>query len=149
MLYSNTTVCGDNEYGKSGHLNIFTSLTKHLIMGRFCTRTFFHFYIIFHSVVQTNMKRKFVSWFWYYYKAIYPVVVLRVMPVCYKNKRKKVHNVEDFSASRMPYDIQQFIYLVHGKRISLQLTIALCYLPIVLSNTTRYLTLFLLSFNVW
>ena len=31
MVYSDTTVYGENEYGKSGHLYIFTSL-KHLMM---------------------------------------------------------------------------------------------------------------------
>ena len=32
------------------------------IYGRFRTRKFCHFYIIFHSIVQTNMKGKLVSW---------------------------------------------------------------------------------------
>ena len=31
MVHSNTAVCGENEYGKSSHMSIFTSL-KHLMV---------------------------------------------------------------------------------------------------------------------
>ena len=80
-------------------------------LGNSTLEDFLICYIIFHSIVQTNMKWKCVSWLSSstYYKAIYPLVVLRVMPVCYRIKRKRVHNMEDFSASRTTYD-NLFIY---------------------------------------
>ena len=57
-----------------------------ITLGRICTRKFCDFYIIFHSIVQTNMKQKFVSRIYSsttIKQYIYPVIVLSVMPVCY------------------------------------------------------------------
>ena len=92
-----------------------------------------------------KMKVCFTVIFLYYYKAIYPldVLSLRVMPVYYKIEKKKV---EDFSASRTTYDNLSMKAYFTKKNISFQLTIALYYLPIVLSNATEYN---FIPFNVW
>ena len=82
----------------------------------------------------------FYTYYYFMYKAIYQLAVLRVMPVCNKMKRKKVHMWRIFL-----HPVQNMtIYLSSSqkKNISLldQLTIALYYkyLPIVLCNTTKY-----------
>ena len=54
-----------------------------------------------------------------------------------------MHNVEDFSVC-VPYDIMT-IYLSSSWKKE-YITPAICYLPIVLSNTTRYN---FIPFNVW
>ena len=79
--------------------------------GRFRTRNFGHFHVIFHSVVQTNMKCRFVSYSSQNatIKAIYPLVVLREMPLGNEIDTKKVHELEGFFASRTTYDTF-FIY---------------------------------------
>ena len=46
-----------------------------------------------------EMKICFIVISQYYYKAMYPLVVLRETPFCNKIDRKRVHGVEDFSAS--------------------------------------------------
>ena len=70
--------------------------------GRFRTRKCCNFYIIFHSIVQTNMKQKFVS-------RSSSSTTSNISSGCLecndslfniKIERKKVHNMEDFSASR-------------------------------------------------
>ena len=55
------------------------------------------------------------------------------MPFRNEIDRKKVHDVEDFSASGTTYDN----FFSQKKNKSLQLTIALFYLPMVLSMATK------------
>ena len=70
-------------------------------------------------------------------KQLYPMVVLREMPFCHKIYRKTVHGMEHFTASCKTYD-NLIIYFTEKINKSLQLTIALYYLPIQLSMTTIY-----------
>ena len=52
MVYSNTAICGGNEYGKSGHLYIFVSL-KQLVMLLKCTFSGVHF-ALYHWQVESR-----------------------------------------------------------------------------------------------
>ena len=114
------------------------------------TRNFGHFHIIFQSVVQTNIKWRFVSYSSHSIitiKAIYPLVILMEMPFGNKIDTKNGNDLEGFSVSLGTTSDNFFIYSTEKDEKSFQLTIALYYLPIVLTCSMQTITSFLLLYG--